>query len=95
MCSHRGAGATLDVWLNIADYLERADVYLDATDQALIYAFDLPGVTGKIVVRINYSSKVARKIINSNFIRTGGIVKPQDLLEVLPNGESRYLLLDK
>lgn len=83
----------LDVWLDISGQLDRAVPYLDMLDRALIYAFDIPGQTGKIVVRINYSSKVARKMIESNFIRTGGVIKPEDLLELLQEGGRRYVQL--
>lgn len=91
----RGSVLPLDVWLEISAHLDSATPYLDMLDRALIYAFDIPEQTGKIVVRINYSSKVARKVIESNFIRTGGLIEPQDLLELLPNGESRYVLLKR
>ncbi len=82
-----------DVWLDISGQLDRSIPYLDMVDQALIYAFDVPGQTGKVVVRINYTSKVARKMIESNFIRTGGVIKPEDLLEVLQDGGRRYVQL--
>jgi len=90
-----GNALPLDVWLDISGQLDRAVPYLDMLDQALIYAFDIPGQTGKIVVRINYTSKVARKMIESNFIRTGGLIEPNDLLELLQNGGSRYVLLGR
>jgi len=90
----RGAALPLDVWLNLTKYLDQATPYLDTLDQALIYAFDIPGELGKIVVRINYSSKVNRESLNSNFIRTGGLIEQQDLLEVLPKGNRRYVPLN-
>jgi hypothetical protein len=80
----RGAALPMEVWLSLADYLESAKPYLDKVNGTLLYAFDLPGVTGKVVVRVNHSKKVKdggkRKIIASNFIVTGGIINPDNLI---------------
>lgn len=79
----RGAALPMDVWLNLADYLDKAEPYLDTINSTLLYAFDLPGVTGKVVVRVNHSKKVKedgkRKTLASNFIVTGGIINPDNL----------------
>jgi len=81
----------LDVWLNLPEYLELATPYLDTDNNTLLYAFDLPGVTGKVVVRINYTSKVRmggkREIITSNFVVTGGVIEEVNL------AANRYVLL--
>lgn len=88
----------LEVWLEISGHLDRATPYLDTLDQALIYAFDVPGQTGKVVVKINYSDKIRaagkRKRINSNFISTGGLIERRNLDEIKPNGQRRYELLE-
>lgn len=80
----RGAILPLEVWLNLPNYLEQATPYLDTINNTLVYAFDLPEVTGKVVVRVNYSSKIRvngkRQIVNSNFIVTGGVVDQADML---------------
>jgi hypothetical protein len=87
----RGAMLPLDVWLNLPNYLEIATPYLDTKNNTLLYAFDLPDITGKVVVKVNYSSKIRetgkRKIVDSNFIVTGGIFDAGNL----KNG--RYVLI--
>jgi hypothetical protein len=89
----RGAALPLDVWLNLADYLDGAKPYYDRINQNVIYAFDLPGNAGKVAVELNRLEKVRdannRKKVLSNFIVTGGIVRPENL------AESRYMALDK
>lgn len=87
----RGAALPLDVWLNLPGYLDGAVPYLDTGNNTLLYAFDLPGIVGKVVIRFNRREKIVdagqRKKTQSNFIATGGIVQPENL------GESRYVLL--
>jgi len=87
----RGVMLPLDVWIKLPEYLAGATPYLDTDNNTLIYAFDLPGVTGKVVVRVNYSAKVRdggkRKIISSNFIVTGGVIDEKHI------GMSRYVPL--
>lgn len=89
----RGVALPLDVWLNLSEYLNRAVPYLDTGNNTLIYVFDLPGVTGKVVIRVNYLNKVrdggTRKNITSNFIVTGGVIGETDI------GESRYIMLQE
>ena len=81
--SSRSAALPMDVWLNLADYLDKAEPYLDTVNGTLLYAFDLPGVTGKVVVRVNHTRKIKdggkRKNISSNFIVTGGVVDKADM----------------
>lgn len=82
-----------DVWRDLPQFLEGATPYLDTVDRALLYVFDLPDGTGKVVVRVNYSDKVRqdgkRARITANFIRTGGVVEAHNL------EESRYIRLKK
>lgn len=89
----RNAVLPLAVWLDLPKHLEGATPYLDVQDIALLYAFDLPDETGKVVIRLNHIEKVRvdgeRKKISSNFIATGGLVTPGNLQEV------RYVLLHK
>lgn len=79
----RGAALPMEVWLNLADYLDKAEAYLDTVNGTLLYAFDLPGVVGKVVVRVNHSKKIKdggqRTNITSNFIVTGGVVDKADM----------------
>jgi len=91
-----GHALPLDIWMNLSEKLDNSTPYFDMTDKALIYAIDIPEKIGKIVVRINYSDRVNRKEIKSNFIRTGGIVEEGDLLEMLPGNKGRrYVPLDR
>ncbi len=94
---NRGAALPLEVWMALPEHLGAAATYLDHLNGTLLYVFALPDVIGKVVVRVNYSSKVRsggrRKIIQSNFIRTGGVIADNDLTEVLPDGKARYELL--
>lgn len=87
----KSAQLPLDVWLDLPKYLDKADVYLDTDNGTLLYAFDMPGVEGKVIVRINYANKVrvdgVRSTIISNFIVTGGVIDATQL------GASRYVLL--
>jgi hypothetical protein len=79
----RGASLPLSVWRNLPAMLDGATPYIDTQDTALIYAFDLPGGVGKVMVRVNYADKVRikgkRTRLTSNFVRTGGRVKAADM----------------
>lgn len=79
----RGAALPDNVWLNLSEHLAIAVPYFDTTNNNLLYAFDLPGIAGKVVVRINYKDKVRvggkRKNIVSNFIATGGEFPAEEL----------------
>ena len=81
--SDRGATIPVDVWKDLPAYLSNATPYLDSHDPALIYAFDLPDGLGKVLVRVNYTEKARvdgkRTRFTSNFVRTGGVVKPADM----------------
>ncbi|MDO9141453.1 MAG: phage minor head protein [Methylobacter sp.] len=89
----RGAALPLDAWLNLPEHLESAVAYFDKVNKNVIYAFDLPGVVGKVAVELNKLDKVrdagVRRKITSNFIVTGGIVKLENMQE------SRYVPLNK
>jgi hypothetical protein len=85
------AALPLDVWLDLPAYLDEAAVYFDTNNGTLLYAFDAPGITGKVIVRVNYTNKVRaagkRQNIVSNFIATGGVIEKANL------AESRYVRL--
>jgi len=85
----RGAALPEAVWRDLPRYLAKATPYLDTQDQALVYAFDLPEGTGKVLVRVNYTEKMRdgdqRIKVTANFIRTAGIVDPMNIA-----GDSRY-----
>lgn len=76
----RGVALPEAVWRDLPQHLAQATPYLDTQDAALVYAFDLPDGTGKVVVRVNYTDKLRdgdqRVQITTNFIRTAGIVDP-------------------
>ena len=70
-----------------------AAVLWDKQDGALLYVFPAPTGTGKLVVRIDYVEKIhdasgKRRKVRTNSIRTGGIVKVENLRE------GRYDLLE-
>lgn len=94
--SSRGAVLGLDTWRNLPDLLNRAAVYLDTQDTALIYVFDSADGMGKIAVRVNYTAKIqgsaGREKITSNFIRSGGVIDAR--FNVL-NEPGRYVLLQR
>ncbi len=94
----------LDVWLNLSEYLNSATPYLDTENNTLLYAFGLPGVMGKIVVRVNYTNKVrvggVRQVITSK-VRVGGVrqvitsnfIVTGGVIEDVVLTDSRYILL--
>ncbi|WP_306603911.1 phage minor head protein [Azonexus sp.] len=90
----RGATLPLTVWRELVAVLDGADPYLDTHDSALVYAFDMPDGVGKVLVRVNYADKVRvqgkRSRLTSNFVRTGGVVKVEDIR----NG-AQYVKLEK
>lgn len=79
----RGAALPMEVWLNLPTYMELAIPYLDTGNNTLLYVMDIQPDIGKVVVRVNYSSKVKvggkRSVITSNFIRTGGMIEISNL----------------
>jgi hypothetical protein len=90
----RGATLPVDVWKDLPKHLSKATPYLDTKDTALIYAFDLPDGVGKVLVRVNYGEKARiqgkRTRFTSNFVRTGGMVKPADI-----QSGGQYIVLEK
>jgi hypothetical protein len=90
--SARGAALPERAWRDLPQHLAQATPYLDTQDQALVYAFDLPDGTGKVLVRVNYTEKVRdggrRARVTTNFIRTAGIVDPMNIA-----GDPRYVEL--
>jgi hypothetical protein len=82
----RLASLPLDMWRRLPVLLRDAEPWFDTTDPALIYVFDAGGDAGKIALRINYRDKIRdaagiRHRIQSNFVRTGGIVEASDVQE--------------
>lgn len=90
----RGASIPVMIWRGIVQSLDLATPYFDNSDPALVYVFDLLGDLGKVVVRVNYAEKMrvdgVRTKLTSNFVRTGGIVKTEDMV-----GGSQYTPLEK
>lgn len=82
----RGAALPLEVWLNLADYLDGATPFFDKIKKNVVYAFDVPGVVGKVAINLNRLEKVneqsIRKKVLSNFIATGGIIDASNLADV-------------
>ncbi len=80
----RGAGLPVEVWLELPRLLQTAEAYLDTNDLALIYSVDLGERWGKLVVRVNRNMKGrfngVRAHLVSNFVQTGGLVDPDNLL---------------
>lgn len=92
--ANHGGTLPLAIWSDLRHLLMTATPYLDTVDRALIYAFDVKGGLGKILVRINYREKArfdgVRDRITSNFIRTGGVVDVDNVVL-----DARYLKLKK
>ncbi|HAF00393.1 MAG TPA: hypothetical protein DCG63_03775 [Methylophilaceae bacterium] len=90
----RGATLPNEVWINLPNYLAKADIYFDTQDPALVFALDVDGVSGKVVVRVNYSQKIRfdgkRANLKANFVSTGGIVDADNVVK-----DSRYVKLEK
>lgn len=88
----RGTALPEDFWRDLPTKMGAASVYLDTTDNSLIYALPVDGKTAKIVVRVNFGEKVrldgVRDRVVSNFVRTGGLIEPKNL-----ESDSRYVLL--
>ena len=90
----RGASIPAAIWRGIVQSLDLAIPFFDNIDPALVYVFDLAADLGKVVVRVNYAEKMrvggVRTKLTSNFVRTGGIVKKEDVI-----GGSQYTQLEK
>ena len=73
------------VWRNLPSALESATPYLDTQNNTFVYAIDLGGDIGKVVIRVNYNEKGriddVRARFTSNFVRTVGVVKDYNLRE--------------
>ena len=81
----RGAAIPPEVWRELPALLAQATPYWDMVKKNLIYAIDLGPKVGKFAIEINYNEKgwfdgVRAKLV-SNFVRTGGLVEPANLLE--------------
>ena len=85
-----------EVWRDLPNLLDKALPYFDTIDPGLVYALDINGIPGKIIIQVNYRDKIKdskgkRSKIKSNFIRTGGIVERFNVMK-----DSRYTpLFDK
>lgn len=81
----RGSALAEAVWRELPERLKTATPYLDTEDVGLVYVFDAPEGLGKVAVRVNYASKVQagekRERVTSNFIRTGGVIEPENLTQ--------------
>jgi hypothetical protein len=79
----RGAALPVETWRNLPDLLKTADVYYDTTDPALVYVFN--NGTEKVAVRVNYALKMniggKRQKVMANFVRSGGVVDPINIVE--------------
>jgi hypothetical protein len=94
----RGAKAARSAALPIGDLrvlpdiiTEPEQILWDSQDPALLYVYDAGDKTGKIVVVVDFKGKVSRAKVVTNAIRTGGLVRPNDLAEALPDGAPRYI----
>lgn len=90
----RGHALPVETWRDLPRLLETATPYLDSVDTALLYAFDLEGEAGKVLIRVNYTEKVkqggARSRVTANFVRSGGVVEKVNI-----ENDSRYVALKK
>lgn len=84
----RGAGIPKDLIGRMPGILKNPSaIFWDKQDPALLYVFDIPGDArkGKFVVRVDYATKAKlpgqskSKSITGNFVRTGGVVDPNNL----------------
>lgn len=90
----RGGALPVEVWRNISNLLDEAAPYWDTLDEGLIYVINVGDDVGKVVVRVNFTSKVRaggqRNRLTSNFIRTGGVLKAENI-----QNDARYIELEK
>lgn len=88
----RGASLSAADLARLPDILgDPIQILFDAQDPALLYVFEpAAGELGKIVVRVDFSTKVDRQRVVTNAVRTGGLVQPGDLQARLPDGALRY-----
>jgi hypothetical protein len=98
---NRRSNLPLTTWENLPKLMEKAKVYFDSEDPALLYVFTTGSTPAneveKVVIRVNYTeqtrpagTKGKRTKITTNFIRTGGYVDVYNI-----ENESRYVRLGK
>lgn len=79
----RGAALPESVFADLPALLPAAPVYLDTTNDTLLYVVSLPGQVGKVVVRVNYAEKGqfdgARAKLTANHVVTGGLIDASNL----------------
>lgn len=87
--ANRDAALSSEVLEDLPALLLKARPMLDVQDEALVWALDLPGRPGKVVVRLNYREKIRlgtqRAKVLANLVQTAGLVDPGNLVE------SRYV----
>ena len=84
-----GKHLPVDMVRSLPDHIHNPKAILwDKRDPGLLYVFDMPGEKrdGKIVVRVNYKTKAraadgGRHAVQTNSLRTGGLVEVQNLKE--------------
>ena len=91
----RGAALSVLDLTRLPDILgDPSQILFDAQDPALLYVFEpAAGELGKIVVRVDFSTKLDRQRVVTNAVRTGGLIEPQNLEVALPDGGRRYLII--
>jgi hypothetical protein len=88
-----GTALPLSTWKNLSTLLDDAEVYLDTTDNRLLFVFSTATTPGgkleKVVVAVDYiqktrlaGSKEKRSAMLSNYIRTGGMVDASNIDEL-------------
>ncbi|MBB4287790.1 phage minor head protein [Roseospira goensis] len=99
----RGAALAVEDVRRIVDIVATPQAVLyDHTDPALLYVFEPTGDAmdrlGKLIVRIDWRTNVrtpeGRAQVTLNAIRSGGLVRSDNLDERTPDGERRYAVLD-
>jgi len=97
----RGAMLPLSTWKKLPAHMEGAVVYFDTLEPALLYVFQTETTPGgkleKVVVAVDYDqytrpagTKGKRVKRLANYVRTGGIIKAEDVEK-----NSRYLRLSE
>lgn len=79
--------------MDLTDIMRSPDaIILDTEDQALLYIRKIKGAYIKVVVKLNMSSKTKhnnkREKLNSNYVRSAGMVQKRDLMH------SRYKIIE-
>jgi len=91
----RGAALSVADLQRLPDILgEPQQILFDAADPALVYVFaPAEGELGKVIVRVDFSTKLDRQRVVTNSVRTGGLVDPGDLAAKLQDGAARYQIV--